>query len=58
MYVPVPFTKYDLQIAGYTSKGVGPLSDVYPILTDVTGLLWHSFACSYPITITSTDLHS
>jgi len=35
----VPYTAYDLQIAGYTSKGLGPSSDVYPVLTDVTGLL-------------------
>jgi len=39
MYVTVPYTAYDLLIAGYTSKGVGPFSDVYPVLTDVTGSL-------------------
>ena len=38
----VPYTAYDLKIAGYTSKGLGSFSDVYPVLTDVTGMLQHS----------------
>jgi len=38
MYVSVPYTAYDLQISGYTSKGLGPSSVVYPVLTDVAGL--------------------
>jgi len=42
MSVAVPYTAYGLHIAGYTSKGLGPLSDLYPVLTDVTGLLSHS----------------
>jgi len=42
MFLAVPYTRYDLQIAGYTSKGLGPSSELYPVLTDVTGLLLHS----------------
>jgi len=39
MYVTGPYTDYDLQLAGYTSKGLGPSSDGYPVRTDVAGLL-------------------
>jgi len=41
MCLTVPFTAYDLQIAGYTSKGLGSFSEEYPVLTDVTGLPQH-----------------
>jgi len=44
MYATEPYTAYDLKIAGYTSKGLGSFSDVYPVLTDVTGLPQHSYS--------------
>jgi len=50
VYVTVPYTAYDLQLAGYTSKGLGPPSEAYPVLTDVTGLLLHLI---YLITLSS-----
>jgi len=43
LYVTGSFTDCDLQIAGYTSKGIGPSSEIYPVRTDVKGLLCSAF---------------